>query len=233
MESGKNPGHNGGVTPAFPPGFAHYPGYFPPELQAALVDAVREGVKQAPFFQPRMPRTGRPLSVVMSNFGTLGWVTDREGGYRYQPHHPKTGSAWAPIPQALLGLWRDVTDWPDLPECCLINWYREGSRMGMHVDRDEYELRAPVVSVSLGDDAMFRIGGTTRGGRTAGLRLLSGDVVVMAGEARRCHHGVSRIYSGTSALIPKGGRINLTMRVVGSRKAGRSGDDRPATEPAD
>ena len=203
------------MDPRFPDGFTHHPMRLSPAQQAALVEAVRAGVAQAPFFQPRMPRTGQPLSVVMSNFGPLGWVTDREGGYRYQQRHPVTGAPWAPIPAALLALWRDVTDWPGEPECCLINWYREGARMGMHVDQDEHDLRAPVVSVSLGDDALFRIGGTERGGRTNGLRLVSGDVVVMAGEARQCFHGVSRIYPGTSALVPRGGRINLTMRVVG------------------
>ena len=203
------------MAASFPSGFAHHPLYFAPRQQAQLIDAVRAGVAQAPFFQPRMPRTDAPLSVVMSNFGTLGWVTDRDGGYRYQAHHPVNGAAWPAMPEPLLALWRDVADWPEEPECCLINWYREGSKMGMHVDRDEHDRRAPVVSVSLGDDALFRIGGRERGGRTTGLRLVSGDVVVLAGEARQCFHGVSRIYSGTSALIDRGGRINLTMRVVG------------------
>lgn len=203
------------MTSAFPSGFAHHPLYFDAVHQQALIDAVRVGVAQAPFYQPTMPRTGAPLSVVMSNFGPLGWVTDKAGGYRYQATHPKTGAPWPKLPDSLLDLWRDVTDWPDTPEACLINWYRKGSKMGLHVDNDEHDLRAPVVSVSLGDPAMFRIGGPQRGGPTQGLKLLSGDVVVLAGEARRCHHGVSRIFYGESALVPKGGRINLTMRVVG------------------
>ena len=88
--------------------------------------------------------------------------------------------------------------------------------MGLHVDQDEHEVRAPVVSVSLGDPATFRIGGTSRGGPTQSLKLFSGDVVVLAGEARACYHGVSKIDFGQSALVPKGGRINLTMRVVGT-----------------
>ncbi len=192
-----------------------------PAEQAALIDAVVEGLRAAPLYQPTMPRTGAPLSVLMSNFGPLGWVTDREGGYRYQPDHPVTGAPWPALPDALRALWHDVTDWPEPPEACLINWYREGSKMGAHVDRDEFDLRAPVVSVSLGDDAMFRMGSRARGGPTAGLRLHSGDVVVMAGEARQCHHSVPRIYAGTSALLPEsafpgGGRVNLTMRVVGA-----------------
>jgi alkylated DNA repair protein (DNA oxidative demethylase) len=207
---------------AYPPGFAHHPLYFSPEQQITLIDAVKSGIAQAPFYQPTMPRTGAPLSVVMSNFGPLGWVTDKAAGYRYEAVHPKTGAPWPDLPDLLSQLWRDVTDWPDAPEACLINWYREaadggkGAKMGMHVDRDEYAVNAPVVSVSLGDPAMFRIGGPKRGGKTDGIKLFSGDVVVLAGEARRCHHGVSRVFYGDSALVPKGGRINLTMRVVGT-----------------
>ena len=204
----------------FPQGFSHHPIYFGPRQQRELVDAVVEALAVAPLFRPTMPRTGAPLSVSMSNFGPLGWVTDREGGYRYQAHHPVTGAAWPAMPELLLSLWRDVTDWPGAPECCLINWYGEGAKMGAHVDRDEHDLRAPVVGVSLGDPATFRMGGRARGGRTVGLKLFTGDVVVMAGEARQCHHAVPRIFHGETALLPEdhfpgGGRLNLTMRVVG------------------
>lgn len=200
----------------FPAGFKHYPLYFTTEEQQALIETVKSGVKQAPFFQPTMPRTGAPLSVVMSNFGSLGWVTDKDKGYRYESVHPKTGQPWPDLPELLGGLWDKVTDFPARPEATLINWYKEdkASKMGLHIDNDENDLRAPVVSVSLGDPAMFRIGGPKRGGPTAGLKLFSGDVVVMAGEARLCHHGVSKVYYGESALVPKGGRINLTMRRV-------------------
>ena len=201
---------------AFPNGFRHYPSYFSLAEQQSLIASVKAGVVQAPFFQPTMPRTGAPLSVVMSNFGSLGWVTDKEKGYRYEPAHPKTGANWPELPDALGKLWDEVTDFPARPEATLINWYKEdrASKMGMHVDNDENDLRAPVVSVSLGDPAMFRIGGPKRGGPTQGLKLFSGDVVVLAGEARLCHHGVSKVYYGESALVPKGGRINLTMRRV-------------------
>ncbi|WP_298915141.1 alpha-ketoglutarate-dependent dioxygenase AlkB [uncultured Algimonas sp.] len=207
---------------SFPPGFLHAPLYFSPPEQATLIEAVSEGLARAPFFQPTMPRTGAPLSVVMSNFGPLGWVTDRVGGYRYQDRHPVTGAPWPDMPPILLDLWDQVTDWPDRPEACLINWYRaeaqdgKGARMGYHVDNDERDLNAPVVSVSLGDPALYRIGGPERGGQTSGIKLMSGDVVVLAGKARRCHHAVTKVYYGQSALVPKGGRINLTMRVVGT-----------------
>jgi len=200
----------------FPSGFKHYPTYFSPAQQEILIESVKAGVFQAPFYQPTMPRTGAPLSVVMSNFGPLGWVTDKESGYRYETVHPKTGQPWPDLPDLLGNLWDDVTDFPARPEACLINWYKEdkASKMGMHVDNDENDLRAPVVSVSLGDPAMFRIGGPQRGGRTKGIKLFSGDVVVLAGKARLCHHGVSKVFYGESALVPKGGRINLTMRRV-------------------
>ena len=197
-----------------PPGFIHLPLYFSPAEQAELIACVKAGTVAAPFFQPTMPHTGTPLSVVMSNFGELGWVTDKENGYRYQAAHPKTGAPWSPLPDLLVKLWQDVADWPALPEACLINWYRKGSKMGAHVDRDELAVNAPVVSVSIGDPAMFRIGGPTRGGPTHGIKLMSGDVVVMAGPSRQCYHSVSKVYLGESALVPKGGRINLTMRRV-------------------
>lgn len=206
--------------PEFPQGFAHYPLYFSPSQQADLIDAVKEGAAQAPFYQPAMPRTGAPLSVVMSNFGPLGWVTDKDGGYRYEDAHPKTGALWPALPDMLGKLWDEVTGYDVRPEACLINWYKacafdgKGAKMGMHVDNDERDVRAPVVAVSLGDPAMFRIGGPQRGGPTQGVKLFSGDVVVLAGAARLCHHGVSKVYYGESALVPRGGRINLTMRRV-------------------
>ena len=156
------------------------------------------------------------MSVAMSNFGPLGWVTDKDKGYRYEPCHPKNGTAWPELPSLLVKLWDEVTGYPARPEACLINWYRpeSASKMGMHVDNDENELCAPVVSVSLGDPAMFRIGGPKRGGPTQGIKLYSGDVIVLAQDARLCYHGVSKVFYGESALVPRGGRINLTMRRV-------------------
>ena len=197
-----------------PPGFKHLPLYFSPTEQAELIAHVKMAVQTTPFYRPTMPQTGTPLSVAMTNFGTLGWVTDKAKGYRYQAAHPKTGAPWVPLPDLLVKLWREVTGWPNLPEACLVNWYREGSKMGPHIDSDERAVHAPVVSISLGDPAMFRIGGPQRGGPTHGIKLMSGDVVVMGGQSRRCYHSVSKIYYGESALVPKGGRINLTMRRV-------------------
>ena len=198
----------------FPGGFRHWPGLLGSSEQQALAQAIRAVVEQAPLFTPVMPRSGTPMSVRMTNCGPLGWVTDRDRGYRYQSLHPVTAKPWPPIPPILLELWERLADWPHPPEACLVTFYGPAARMGMHQDRDEADLSAPVLSVSLGDDAMFRIGGTARGGASTGIRLVSGDVLLLGGESRMAFHGVSRIYPGTSPLLRAPGRINLTLRRV-------------------
>lgn len=200
--------------PVLPPGVRHMPGFLDPETQAALVEEIRAVVRAAPLFTPRMPRTGKPMSVRMTNCGSLGWVTDKERGYRYQPTHPETGAPWPPIPPRLMALWHEVSDYPHPPEACLVNFYDPAAKMGLHQDRDEEEFGAPVVSVSLGDACLFRVGGTTRDAPTRSFRLESGDVVVLGGAGRLAFHGVDRIYPATSALLKQGGRINLTLRRV-------------------
>lgn len=194
-------------------GLKYLPGWFDRPAQERLLETLRADVAGAPLFTPVMPRTGRPFSVRMTNLGSLGWVSDR-GGYRYQPLHPDTGRPWPPLPPELLALWEAVADYPHPPEACLVNFYRDGAKMGLHVDSDEEDLAAPVVSVSLGDTAVFRMGGPERGGTTETLRLTSGDVLVMGGQARLSYHGIDRILSGTSTLLKDGGRINLTLRRV-------------------
>jgi alkylated DNA repair protein (DNA oxidative demethylase) len=190
------------------------PGYLDRTAQAALLAAVRIALDRAPLYTPRMPKTGRPLSVRMTNCGPLGWVTDQARGYRYQPTHPETGAPWPPIPELLMDAWKALARYPHPPEACLINWYGPEAKMGLHQDRDEDDLAAPVVSLSLGDTGLFRIGGTRRSDPTRTVRLASGDAVVLGGEARLAFHGVDRILPGTSTLLPEGGRINLTMRRV-------------------
>jgi alkylated DNA repair protein (DNA oxidative demethylase) len=197
-----------------PQGLRYLPGHLTPAAQAALVAEIWAAAALAPFITPRMPRTGAPLSVQMTNLGPLGWLTDQAGGYRYQPHHPETGAPWPPIPAVLLDLWEGLCGGAAPPEACLVNLYRNTARMGLHVDADEAAKDAPVLSVSLGDVAVFRIGGPSRQDPTRSLKLRSGDVVVMGGVSRRCFHGVDRIMPGTSRLIPGGGRINLTLRRV-------------------
>ncbi|CAM5771820.1 alpha-ketoglutarate-dependent dioxygenase AlkB family protein [Bosea minatitlanensis] len=195
------------------PGVYHWPGRLSAGEQGALLAELRAVVRQAPFFQPRMPKTGKPFSVRMTNCGPLGWVSD-EAGYRYQPLHPETREPWPLLPAPLLALWEELSGYPHPPEACLVNHYAAGARMGLHQDRDEQEFDAPVLSVSLGDAALFRIGGTARGGRTTSLKLASGDVLLFGGAARLAYHGIDRILSGSSTLLPEGGRINLTLRRV-------------------
>lgn len=187
--------------------------YFSKAAQDVLLKDVFERLAQAPFYRPVMPGTGKAFSVEETNFGALGWVADKSG-YRYQPAHPLTGAPWPDIPPSLLALWDAVADGAPPPQCCLVNLYRAGARMGLHQDRDETALEAPVVSVSLGDSALFRIGGVQKGGPTKSVRLVSGDVVMFGGAARLAYHGIDRILPGTSTLVPGGGRINLTLRRV-------------------
>jgi len=195
------------------PGATLMPGYLARDAQQRLLADIDAVLRAAPLYWPRMPKSGKPMSVRMSNCGPLGWVTD-EAGYRYQPTHPETGIPWPPMPEMLLAAWRDLSDYPAAPEACLINHYGPDARMGLHQDRDEQDFSAPVVSLSLGDTCMFRLGGTRRADATRSLRLASGDALVLAGEARLAFHGVDRILQGTSTLLAQGGRINLTLRRV-------------------
>ena len=197
------------------PGLLLFRGYFDRTAQESLLADVREIVRRAPLFTPVMPRTGKPFSVRMSNCGPLGWVSDI-AGYRYQAHHPVTGEPWPEFPKSLIDLWKIVTAYHVAPEACLINYYDATARMGLHQDRDEQELAAPVVSVSLGATALFRFGGNQRTASTRSIRLESGDVVVIGGASRLCFHGVDRLFSATSTLIPADARINLTLRRVSS-----------------
>lgn len=200
-------------------GFRLLPGYLDAAAQADLLTAMRDVLAEAPPYQPEMPRTGQKMRVRMSNAGPLGWYTDRAGGYRYIAQHPLTGRPWPAIPAALLVLWQSLTGYAAAPECCLINLYDAEARMGLHQDRDEQVFDAPVLSVSLGATAIFRLGGTSRSAPTRSFRLASGDVMLLAGPARLAFHGIDRIQPGSSRLVPDdlipgGGRINLTLRRV-------------------
>jgi alkylated DNA repair protein (DNA oxidative demethylase) len=196
------------------PGVTLTPAYLDRAAQDELLAAVRSVIAAAPLFVPRMPRSGKPMSVRMSNCGPLGWVTDETRGYRYQAMHPETGAPWPPIPDIILKAWHDLGGYAHPPEACLINFYAADARMGQHQDKDEKDLAAPVVSLSLGDTGLFRVGGLKRGDVTRSLRLASGDAVVLGGEGRLAFHGVDRILPSTSTLLPEGGRINLTLRRV-------------------
>ncbi|MGV6805443.1 MAG: alpha-ketoglutarate-dependent dioxygenase AlkB family protein [Ruegeria sp.] len=192
-------------------GFDIRKGHLDSAAQQQVVVALRPILKAAPLFNPSTA-SGRKMSVRMTSAGGLGWVSDT-AGYRYQETHPK-GVPWPDIPNDVLKIWRELTGLERDPDCCLINYYGEGARMGLHQDKDEADFSWPVLSVSLGDDALFRIGNTSRGGKTESIWLNSGDVVIMGGPARLAYHGIDRIRFGSSRLLPKGGRVNLTLRVA-------------------
>ncbi|MDP3746048.1 MAG: alpha-ketoglutarate-dependent dioxygenase AlkB [Phenylobacterium sp.] len=198
------------MSPASTTGFRLLPGALDLPAQQALLDEVMARVQAAPFVLQMTPG-GKPMSVAMTSFGALGWTTDHSG-YRYEPRHPATGAPWPDIPQALLDLWAELADPRTPPDACLVNFYDAQARMSLHQDRDEADFGFPVLSVSLGDTAVFRVGGLKRADPTRSVRLASGDVCLLAGEARLIHHGVDRILPGSSRLIPGGGRINLTLR---------------------
>jgi alkylated DNA repair protein (DNA oxidative demethylase) len=198
-------------------GFRLYPAALDEAAQASLAAEVLAASAEAPLYRPLTPG-GKAMSVEMTNLGPLGWVTDARG-YRYEPLHPVTRRPWPPIPQALLELWDRLTGAPAAPDACLVNRYGPEARMGLHQDRDEADFGFPVLSVSLGDTALFRLGGARRGDPTRALRLASGDVCVLAGPARLYFHGVDRILPGSSRLIEGGGRFNLTLRRAAPHRA--------------
>jgi alkylated DNA repair protein (DNA oxidative demethylase) len=193
-----------------PSGFQLLPGRLDTAAQSGLAQEIARLAAEAPFYRPVTPG-GQPMSVRMTGFGPLSWVTDARG-YRYQANHPVTGRPWPAAPASLLDLWAELCDAQTPPDAGLVNLYDAKARMGLHQDRDEADFGFPVLSISLGDTAMFRIGGTRRSDPTRSLRLASGDVCILAGEARLAFHGVDRILAGSSRLLPGGGRINVTLR---------------------
>ena len=192
-------------------GFEIHKGWLDRPAQEAMAADLRRVAEAAPFFQPVTP-WGKPMSVRMTAAGKYGWMTGR-GGYHYAPRHP-SGVDWPPIPESVLAVWRALVSEARMPDCCLVNFYGEKARMGLHRDADEADFSWPVLSISLGDPGLFRVGGTERGDPTSSVLLESGDVVVMGGAARLAYHGIDRVRFGGSSLLPKGGRINLTCRVV-------------------
>ena len=196
------------------PGLVHWPGALDVAAQRALMADVAALLETAPARRQRTP-SGLEMSVAMSAAGRLGWVTDR-AGYRYEAERPG-GGAWPAIPPSVLALWEAYSGDPTPPDSCLINLYGAEARMGLHRDEDEGDFSHPVLSVSLGDDALFRYGLGEGRSPTRSLWLRSGDVLRMGGAARLAHHGIDRVKGGTSALVPWGGRVNLTLRVVRPR----------------
>ncbi|MGJ5617655.1 alpha-ketoglutarate-dependent dioxygenase AlkB family protein [Sulfitobacter sp. MF3-043] len=192
-------------------GFEIHKGFLEQSAQSQMLSAIRRVVQAAPLFRPDTPY-GKQMSVRMSAAGKYGWFSDSTG-YRYVTTHPN-GKPWPPIPNEVMQVWDALTGLDRRPECCLINYYDADARMGLHQDKDEADFRWPVVSISLGDEGLFRMGNVTRGGKTESIWLQSGDVVVMGGDARLTYHGVDRIRAQSSTFLRDGGRINLTLRVV-------------------
>jgi alkylated DNA repair protein (DNA oxidative demethylase) len=201
------------------PGAFLYPGYLDAAAQERLALDIAAIIASAPLFVSRMPKSGLPMSVQMTNCGPLGWMSDADKGYRYEPAHPETGAPWPPMPQMLLDIWAALTGYPKPPEACLINVYSDAAKMGLHQDRDEADFDAPILSLSLGADCRFRLGGPRRADKAIAFTLSGGDALVLSGPARRCFHGVDRILPSLLTPLPGplaglGARVNLTMRRV-------------------
>ncbi|HYW76937.1 MAG TPA: DNA oxidative demethylase AlkB [Gammaproteobacteria bacterium] len=194
------------------PGAAMLPGFARADAEAVFA-AVLEIAKQAPFRRPVTPG-GYAMSVGLTSCGRRGWVSDANG-YRYAARDPSSGQSWPPMPErfrALAGRAAECAGFPGFaPDACLINRYYPGSRMSLHQDRNERDLEAPVVSVSLGLPAVFMFGGLRRSDRPQHLLLQHGDVVVWGGLARLRFHGVQPLKAGHHPLTG-GQRINLTFR---------------------
>ena len=205
--------------PELAPGAFHYPSFLDAAAQRALAEEIAEVIAAAPLYVSTMPKTGAPMSVRMTNCGALGWVSDKEGGYRYEPRHPKTGQPWPAIPRRLLDIWNELARYPKPPEACLVNVYDETARMGLHQDKDEADFEAPILSLSLGADCRFKLGGTRRNDSVMVFALSSGDALVLSGPARMRYHGVDRILPTINTPLPPtlatlGVRVNLTLRRV-------------------
>jgi DNA oxidative demethylase len=186
---------------------------FARSIEDILIAALRDIVKQAPFRHMMTPG-GHQMSVAMTNCGGIGWVTDRTG-YRYDANDPETGKPWPQMPPSFRELAAEAAAQAGFerfaPDACLVNRYQPGARMSLHQDRDELDVGAPIVSVSLGLPAIFLFGGLKRGDKPCRYRLEHGDVAVWGGPARLAFHGVAPLADGEHALLGRQ-RINLTFR---------------------
>ena len=182
-------------------------------VEADLIAALRAIVVQSPFRHMMTPG-GHQMSVAMTNCGSFGWVTDRTG-YRYDANDPEAGKPWPAMPPAFRELARRAASHAGFagfsPDACLINRYQPGARMSLHQDKDELDLGAPIVSVSLGLPAIFLFGGLKRSDKPSRFRLQHGDIAVWGGPARLAFHGVAPLADGEHAVLGRQ-RINLTFR---------------------
>ncbi|KAF8709381.1 2OG-Fe(II) oxygenase superfamily, partial [Rhizoctonia solani] len=149
--------------------------------------------------------------------------------------------------------WKDGMDW-DIwertyePDAGIINFYQPRDTLMGHVDRSEISSTTPLVSISLGNAAIFLIGGLSRDIEPIPILLRSGDVVIMSGPGcRRAYHGVPRILeNSTPAYLTeledqdrgdqliseyiKNARINCNVRQISmngfARRLGLGGKDK-------
>lgn len=190
------------------------PGFAGEESQALLADLL--AVAEASPFRHLVTPGGATMSVAMTNCGSLGWISDRRG-YRYEKVDPLTSRPWPAMPDRFRRLAQRASEAAGYagfaPDACLLNRYVPGSRLSLHQDRDELDLDAPIVSVSLGLPAVFMFGGQARGACAARHRLQSGDVAVWGGASRLAFHGISSLADGTHGLTGPF-RYNMTFRKV-------------------
>jgi DNA oxidative demethylase len=179
----------------------------------ALLSAIERVTERAAFRIMTTPG-GYRMSVAMTNCGAAGWVSDAKG-YRYDPFDPTTGRRWPTIPAAFAQLAAEAADRAGFgaftPDACLINRYEPGARLSLHQDRNERDLKDPIVSVSLGLPAVFLFGGARRAQRPRRVPVAHGDVVVWGGPARLFYHGVMPLKDGEHAVLGRC-RVNLTFR---------------------
>ena len=199
------------------PGAVLLPGFAAADASALMEDVL--AVAAVSPFRHLVTPGGALMSVAMTNCGTLGWISDRRG-YRYEPVDPLTDRPWPPMPALFRSLVRDACATAGFaafePEACLVNRYAPASKLSLHQDRDELDLAAPIVSVSLGLPATFLFGGQDRGDRPARHRLRSGDVVLWGGASRLAYHGIAPLADGVHPLAGAF-RYNLTFRAVQGR----------------
>jgi alkylated DNA repair protein (DNA oxidative demethylase) len=180
---------------------------------ARLLTEIDSIEAKAPFRHLETPG-GFRMSVAMTNCGIQGWVSDRRG-YRYTTHDPLSGQSWPPMPSAFSVLARSAAAIAGFtgfaPDACLINRYQPGARLTLHQDKDERDLGAPIVSVSLGLPATFLFGGNDRKDKQRRIPLHHGDVVVWGGPARMYHHGILPLKDGQHPDLGRQ-RLNLTFR---------------------
>jgi alkylated DNA repair protein (DNA oxidative demethylase) len=185
--------------------------------QAPQLLAAAEGVMTAAHLRHWLTPGGRRMAVAITNCGPLGWVSDARG-YRYQSTDPLSGQPWPALPPVIAELAVAVAEeagYPGFrPDACLVNRYLPGTPLSLHQDRDEQDLRQPIVSISLGLPAVFLFGGQSRSERPARWPLQHGDVLVWGGPSRLAFHGVQALAPGRHPLLGEQ-RINLTLRCAG------------------